>query len=139
VLGALEIDHESLLKSLPQPSFEAGELRRVVLAREDRLRAGVNHRVECMEELLGCSRLSVQELDVVEQQDVAVTVQSFERLEVAAPEGARELGREALDGRIMHREPLAMGGRVVCDCLHQVGLPGSRRSADEQGVVSLAG
>ena len=96
-------------------------------------------RVEGVEELLLEALLAFHELDVVDQQDVAVAVAALEDHLAVVADGVDEvvhegLGRDVADahaGEVLHP--------VVADGVQEVGLPQAGVAVDEQRVVAGGG
>src|ERR1019366_5730537 len=93
--------------------------------------------VERVEELLLGLCLSLEELNVVQEQDVDVAKARLEGVGLPTAEGVEELVGERLAGRASNAEPRTMGEQKACDRAQQVGLADARRAADEEGVVRL--
>ena len=125
----------------PQPkretsrALDALDLLRVLVARDDDLLVGLDHRVEQVEEFLLGAALAAEELDVVDQQDVERAVVPLELLEALVLVGADDVGDVGLrvgvadlGGRVLRQD-------VVADRLDQVRLAQPHAAVDEQRVV----
>ncbi len=122
-----------------QPVLEGlDRLGRPVRGQDDLLR-GALEVVVGVEELLLEALFALHELDVVDQQDVAVAVAALEGQGGRGAQGVDEVVHEGLGGDV---EDLAAGvvlGDVVPDGVEEVGLAEPRVAVDEQGVVGPAG
>ena len=106
---------------------------------EDDLLGGALEVVVGVEELLLEALFALHELDVVDEQDVAVPVAALEGQGGRGPQRVDEVVHERLGGDV---EDLAAGvvlGDVVPDGVEQVGLAQARVAVDEEGVVGAAG
>ena len=131
--------HQARLETLPQALFDAGELARQPIAGEHELTPRVVEGVERVEELLLGLRLAGEELDVVDQEDVDVSVEMLEALERLSFEGRDEAVRERLHRRVTDCGRGLEGGDVVRDRVQEMRLPESGWSVQEQRVIGLTG
>ena len=106
---------------------------------QDDLLGGALEVVVGVEELLLEALFALHELDVVDEEDVAVPVPALEGQGGRGPEGVDEVVHEGLGGDV---EDLAAGvvlGHVVADGVEQVGLAETGVAVNEEGVVGTAG
>ena len=73
-VGRLDVGHEAGLEALAQAILERVEIAREAVGRQHELGAGALERVEGVEELLLGTRLALEELDVVDEQDADAPV-----------------------------------------------------------------
>ena len=91
--------------------------------------------VEGVEELLLERLLALHELDVVDEQDVALAVAALEGGRGVVPDGVDELVHERLGGDVADVAPGEVLADVVPDGMQQVGLAQPGAAVDEQRVV----
>ena len=91
-----------------------------------------------MEELLLEALAVLDELDVVDEQHVALAVLAFEREGGLRADGVDEVVQEVLGRDVEHAHRRVVVLDVVADRVEQVGLAEPRRPVDEQRVVGLA-
>ena len=135
-----DIGHHPPLEARDQPVFEAGDLLGRPVRGQHHLLAGLEQRVEGVEELVLGHFLAFQEMHVVHQEEVDVVA-------VAAPELRHGARLDALDhfvdellGADVEQPGLGVAlEHRVRDRLHQVRLAEPRRPVDEQRVVGLPG
>ena len=94
--------------------------------------------VESVDELLLGPLLSLEHLDIVDQQRVERAIARLEQLRPITSKGSDELAREPLGGRVVNDEGRVVAAHVVDDGAQQVGLSESRRAMQEERVVRLA-
>ena len=82
-VGRGDLGDEAGLEALAQAVLERLEVAREAVAREDELAAGLVERVERVEELLLGLDLGGEELDVVDEQDVAAAEAALEAVDRA--------------------------------------------------------
>ena len=100
---------------------------------------GLVEGVEGVEELLLERLLALDELDVVDEEHVALAVPPLERAGRVVADRLDELVHERLGGDVADVEPREVLGHVVPDRLEQVGLSEAGRPDDEQRVVGPGG
>ena len=98
-VGRLEVDDEARLEPVSQAGVECGHRGRRAIGCDHDLRAGCDQRVEGVKELLCGSRLSLDELDVVEEQQVGAAVTVLE--------GSIALARSAAVKSLVKVSPVA--------------------------------
>ena len=135
VVGRAHVADQAGLEALAQPVLERRHVAREPVRGQHDLRPGRVQRVEGVEELLLRLRLALEELDVVDEQDADVAVGALEGVDAVVVQGADEVVRERLDGRVAHGQPVAVGRDVVGDRVQQVRLAEPGRAADEERVV----
>ena len=91
-----------------------------------------------MEELLLETFLALDELDVVDEQHVALAVAPLERDRGVGADGVDELVHERLGRDVAHVAVREVLPHVVPDGVQQVGLAEARLAVDEQRVVGPA-
>src|SRR5204862_942234 len=107
------------------------------VAGEDYLLARPVERVERVDELLLGLRLSLQGLDVVDEEGVDAAVAAFERLGTGLAQAADELGGEPFGRRRVDGELGPALVDVGGDRAQEVALPEARWSVQEERVVGL--
>ncbi len=92
-----------------------------------------------MEELLLGAGLTLEELDVVEEQNVDTPKAGLEAVHPALPEGQLELVGEGLSGADADAQARAVAQHDARYRVQEVGLADARGTADEERVVGLPG
>ena len=138
-VGGSQLGAEAPPEAVSQAFGQPGERVWGAVAREDDLLAARMKSVEGVNELLLGLFLSLERLDVVDQQSVETAIALLEALGSVALEGGDELGGEALRGRVVQIEIRSMAAEIVADRAQQVGLAEPGRSVEEERVVRVAG
>jgi hypothetical protein len=109
------------------------------IAGDDDLLVVIVERVEGVEERLLRLCFSLEELDVVDQQDVDIAVASLERGAAVVGDRVDEVVGELFAGDVSHADAGVETERVVADRVQEVGLAQPRVAVDEERVVGLRG
>ncbi len=136
-VGRLDRDRQAPLEAVAQPRLEGRELAWNAVCGEDDLAAALVERVEGVEELVLGMALALEELDVVDEQHVEVSVATLELLCALCAQSRDELVGEALGGGVADAEGGCRSGEVVGDRDQEMGLAETRRAVEKEGVVGL--
>jgi hypothetical protein len=139
-VGRLDVGDEAPVEAGDQSVLHALHLGGHAVGGDDDLLLGLVERVEDVEELVHRPVAAGDELDVVDQQDVAlVAVAAAELVELVEAHRGDELVHEALGALVDDAQ--ARPGRVdvVADRVQQVGLAEADAAVDEEGVEAGAG
>ena len=138
-VGRVDLGDEAGEEAAAQPVLERlDRLGRPVRGQDDLLGGGLEV-VVGVEELLLEALFALHELDVVDEEDVAVAVAALEGQGGRGPQGVDEVVHERLGGDV---EDLAAGvvlGDVVPDGVEEVGLAQAGVPVDEEWVVGTTG
>ena len=133
-----QVGDEAPLEPAPEPLLERQDrLGRPVGAQDDLLAVLVD-RVERVEELLLGPLLVGDELDVVDEEEVDPPVAGPELVDLALLDRGDELVRELLGRRVDDALARELGGDLVADGVHQVGLAEAHAAVQEERVVGVA-
>ena len=136
-LRRLDVGDQPGQEPAPEAVLEGGDrLRRSVRGDDDLLRGAVQ-RVERVEELLLEALLVLHELDVVDEEDVALPVAPFEGRRGVRPDRVDELVHERLGRHVPDVPGREVLPHVVPDGVQEVGLSQAGDAVDEQRVVGL--
>ena len=136
-LGGLDVGDEPGQEAAAEPVLEGGDgLGGPVRGEHDLARRAVEV-VEGVEELLLERFFVLHELDVVDEQDVALAVAALEGRGGVVPDGVDELVQEGLGGDVADAAAGEVLPDVVPDGVQEVGLAQPGVPVDEQGVVGL--
>ena len=138
-LGPLDVGDETPREARDEALLHLLELLRVLVARDDDLLVGLVERVERVEELFLRLRLRGEELDVVDEEEIAaLAVARAELVHAALLEGLDELVHELLGRHVEDARRRALGAEAVRDGVHEVRLAEAGAAADEERVVPRA-
>src|SRR5262249_35499622 len=110
-----DVGDEPGLESLPETFLDRDQLTRKAIASENELSPGLVQRVERVKELLLGLGLAGEELNVVDQQYVRISIGVLEPVERTRPDRRDEVVRERLDGRVADGGAAAEREHVVPD------------------------
>ena len=96
-VGRLDVDGQTRLETRAKAVFEGSQRSRRTVRRDDDLLAGLVEGIERMEELLLRLLFVLQELDVVYEKHVVLTVPVLEALDAVVPQRVDEVVRKRLD------------------------------------------
>ena len=134
-LGWLDLGDQPGEEPAAQTVLEGGDRLRRAVGGEDDLLGRAVEGVEGVEELLLEGLLALHELDVVDEQDVALPVAAFERRRRAVADGVHELVHVGLGGDVADVAAAEVLQDVVPDGVEEVGLAEPGVPVDEQRVV----
>ena len=138
-IGRVDLGDEPGEESAAQAVLERLDRLGRAVRRQDDLLGGALEVVVRVEELLLESLFALHELDVVDEQDVAVAIAPLEGQGRRGPQGVDEVVHERLGGDVEDLAPGVVLGDVVPDGVEQVGLAEAGVAVDEQGVVGAPG
>src|SRR5678816_865149 len=92
-----------------------------------------------MEELFLCSLFRRNELNVVDQQNIVISVSLAEAQELVVPNGADEIVGELFRGDVGQPQTAVSSFDLLADGVHEVGLAETHSSIHKQRVVGLRG
>jgi hypothetical protein len=101
-VGRLDVGDQAPLEPVAQPVLDVVELLGRPVGGEDDLLVGVVEGVEGVEELLLGLDLALEELDVVDEQHVDVSVAALEAVLAVVADRVDELVGELLTGHVAH-------------------------------------
>ena len=135
-VGRLHVHAQAEAESALQPFLHAELLRRAI-RRDHDLTLFLVQRVERVEEL-GLRLLPFgEELDVVDEQHIHVTVPRCELVALTLADRLDELGHEVLRRDVFHTQARCESVHVMADRDEEVRLPEPHSPVDEQRVVRL--
>ncbi len=134
-----QVRDQAPLESAAQSLFEGQDRLRWSIRTQDDLLAVLMDGIERMEELFLRPLLVRDELDVVDEQQVDPPVARTELVDLALLDARDELVGELLRRRIDHALARELGGDLVADGMHQVGLAKAHSAVQEERVVGVSG
>ncbi len=138
-LGSLDVGDQAPLEARHQALLHLVQLLRILVARDDDLLARLVQGVERMEELFLRLGLARQEVDVIDQQHVAlVAVAGAEVVHPLVLQRLDELVHEALGAQVHDPRARLLLSHTMGERVHQVRLSQTRPPADEQRVVTAS-
>ncbi len=135
----LDVGDQSPLEPGTQPLLERRDFLWQGVGGHDDLLLRVVQRVERVEELLLGRVLAGDELDVVHQEHVELTVAALEFLHALETQGIDEVVQETLGRQIQDLGVRIAALHLLRDRMHEVGLPEADTAVEKQGVVRTRG
>ena len=135
----LDRDRETPAEARFQPFFQAFDLLRITVARQDDLLLAFEQRVERVEELFLRAVLAGEELDVVDQQRIERAIRGLEIVDRVVLERFHHVADETLGVHVGDARALVAAADHVADGMHQVRLAQAHAAVDEQRVVGTPG
>src|SRR5690242_1201220 len=132
----LDVSHHSPLEPADETRLESRDFRWRAVAREHDLPSGFVQRVERVKELLLCRFLSLQELNVVDEEQIGFAKSPTELMRRAILNGAYQLVRKLFCANKRDARVWLAREQLMCNCLHEMGLADARIAVDEERVVN---
>ena len=117
--------------------FKTNELLRRNVTGDDNLLAVFVQCIESVEEGVLCRVLPAEELNVINEKEVDLSITPVEGNDLVRGQGIDVVVRELFTRDVTDLRAGEETLRVVTDCMEEVRLAQSRPAIDEQGVVSL--
>ena len=137
--GGLDVGDQAPLEPGPEPVLQGGELFWRPIRRDHDLLVRVVEGVEGMEELFLDTFLALDELNVIDQQHVDISVAPFEGDFAVVTQGVDEIVGEFFGGDVLDPHPGKQPLGVVAGGMQEVSLAQAGSAVDEQWVVAAAG
>jgi hypothetical protein len=134
-VSRLQLGGQAPFETRSQPLLDVGDFRRRRIGRDHDLLAAIEERVEGVEKFLLRTVLARQELDVVDQQHVDLTVALAKLLQLAVLDRADVVVGELLRRDVENLEVLSVLLDEMPDRLHQVGLAQADAAMQEKRIV----
>lgn len=131
--GGLDIGEDSPFKPGAEPIFQAGDLFGGSVGAQHNLFSGVMKFVERVEEFVLGLLFAAEELDVVDEKQIALAVILSEELHGLGLEMGDEFVHEVFESCV--DDPVSKRESVVADCLEQMGFSQSDASVDKKRIV----
>jgi len=138
LIGTVDLGDQPREEAAPQPLLERLDRLRGPVRGDDDLLACTVEGVVGVEELLLQALPVLDELDVVDEQDVALPVLALERQGGLGADRVDEVVEEVLRGDVADPHLGVVRVDVVADGVQEVGLAEAGRPVDEERVVGLA-
>src|SRR5918996_2124317 len=136
-IGGLNVGNQAPLEAGPEPLFESRDfLRRTIRGNHD-LTSGVEG-IEGVEELFLRPLLTLEELDVVDQEKTGRPITAVEGRDRSPLQSKNEIVHELFGGDIAHNHVWMTAGDVVTNRMEKVSFSETSSTVDEEGVVGIS-
>lgn len=138
-VGWLDVNSKTAHKAGDETIFQAFDFTRFAIRGENDLAIAKVKRIEGVEEFLLGIFLAGDELDVVDQNTVNVTVFIFELIDIFGTESRNKFVAEGFGGKVTDFEIRIVFKKLPANGLHQMGFANPDATPNKERVVGKAG